>query len=279
MALQVQAAPTEKFLVRNNTAGWIGVIKLNHRGEEIGDAVEPYGTVWLSEDEMILTARAPRLPEDNPFAEWVLLRVNPETQAREEFKIRPLTLVSNSDRYTPAEDRYVPTVDAPQEAAPAQRQEAATAPAIVAGPISSAPAAAPAPPPAPPVSEPPPGPPLRGTPATPDDTRSWLATPEAPGQVLSGHLDGSNDVPDRPERAPEPTLAPAERFVPSVIGAQAAPQTPGAGEEFAALVDPEIGEETGRARPPVEDAPAGEYARAEEVGTPDAPTRPTQDEE
>ena len=143
MALQVQAAPTEKFLVRNNTAGWIGVIKLNHRGEEQGDAVEPYGTVWLSEDEMILTARAPRLPEDNPFAEWTLLRVNPDTQAREEFKIRPLTLVPDADRYTPAEDRYVPTLDAPQEAAPAQKQEAAAAPPVVAAPLSNGAAAGP----------------------------------------------------------------------------------------------------------------------------------------
>ena len=278
-AQTVQAPQTQKYLVRNNTAGWVGVIKLNHRGEEVGESVEPYGTAWLSESEIILTARAPRLPEDNPFEEQTLVRVNPETQAREDFKIRPLTLERDADRYTPAEDRYVPTLVAPEDAAPAQAQEAAIPPPTVAAPGSRGAPTAPEPPPAPPVSVAPPGPNFRqpetprGMPEPSEERQSWVQEAEAPGRVLPGRLEGSNEPAPHPERHPDPKPAlPDERFVPSVIGAQAAPQTPGMQEEFAEAVDPRIGEETGQAKPPAGPPEEGEWAWAEEVGDPEAPT-------
>lgn len=59
-----------------NTAGWvIGVVTLDRKGEEHGIAVEPDGTVWLSEDERRLTARAPKRDEDNPFVSGALTPV------------------------------------------------------------------------------------------------------------------------------------------------------------------------------------------------------------
>jgi hypothetical protein len=53
---------------RNTTDGWIGVVQFvgPHR-EPKGTAVEPHGTVWLNEDEQILTANAPKADADNPF--------------------------------------------------------------------------------------------------------------------------------------------------------------------------------------------------------------------
>jgi hypothetical protein len=267
------ASVPQKYLVRNNTAGWVGVVRLDHRGEEKGQAIEPFGSVWLTELEMICTARAPKLPEDNPFEEQTLLLTNPETGSREEFRVRPLSLERDGARYTPAEDRYVPTVGVPKEAVPAQTQERSVPSPTAETPASGA-AVQPPPPPAAPLT---PGPemrravePLRGAPAPPPEApESWVQQPQAPGAVLAGRLNGSNEPAPDPEHAPEPS-GPDERFVPSIVGAQAAPQTPG--EEFAEAVDPAIGEETGQAKPPTQDPPQGEYARAEEVGSPDAPT-------
>lgn len=270
--MEVAQVP-KKYLVKNNTAGWVGVVKLNFRGEEIGEAVEPYGSVWLSELEMQVTARAPRLPEDNPFEEQVLVLQDPQTGQRQEHKVRPLTLVADARRYTPAEDRYVPTVDVPKEAVPAQTREPAVPPATMAAPPTGVPVAEP-PPPA--VAPPRPGPqvrraePLSGTPQ-PEERQSWLQEPQAPGEVLPGRLDGSDDVPEPPPaERPGPAL-PDDRFVPSVVGAQAAPQTPGTQEEHAEAVDPAVGEETGQAKPPTGPPEEGEWAWAEEVGAPDAP--------
>jgi hypothetical protein len=217
-------------------------------------------------------------PEDNPFEEQTLLRVNPETQAREEFKLRPLTLVRDGSRYTPAEDRYVPTVAAPQDAAPQVVRE----PAVPQTPAT--PATGVAPESAPPVMPrpAPPGPAPRrpvdlpGVPVAPDEQDpTWFQPPQAPGEVLPGALRGSDDALAHPEREPDPTDHPGERFVPSVIGAQAAPQQPGAQEEHAERVDPAIGEETGQAKPPVAPPEEGEWSWAEEVGSPEAPTHDT----
>lgn len=261
------ATVPEKYLVKNNTGGWVGVVKLNHRGEEVGHAVEPYGTVWLSELEMVCTARAPKLAEDNPFEEQTFLFINSETQAREEHKIRPLTLARDDRTYTPAEERYVPTLDVPKEAGPAQRQE----PSVPTATVATATSGAAAEPPPPAVAPVPPGPVMRQGPEPPPGPQSWVQEAQAPGEVLAGHLDGSDEPAPDPARMPvEATGGPDERFVPSIVGAQAAPQTPG--EEFAEAVDPNIGEETGQAKPPNQPAPEGEYAQAEEVGSPDAPT-------
>jgi hypothetical protein len=109
------------------------------------------------------------------------------------------------------------------------------------------------------------------TPQPPADA-SWLRQAAAPGQVLPGQLDGSDDPPPDPANWPVEAQHPEDaRFVPSVVGAQAAPQTPGAQEEHAEAVDPQIGEETGQAKPPEGPPEEGEWAWAEEVGSPEAP--------
>lgn len=103
-----QIPQVKKRLYHNNTAGWLGVVLLDHKGEEYGDNVEPGGDIWLSDAEAILTARAPRRAEDNPFEERTYVLQNPETGRREEHKFRPLTIVGDGERYVPTQDRYVP---------------------------------------------------------------------------------------------------------------------------------------------------------------------------
>lgn len=51
----------------NSTKGFIGVVTVDPNGKEKAIAVRPGQSVWLTEDEQILTANAPRNDEDNPF--------------------------------------------------------------------------------------------------------------------------------------------------------------------------------------------------------------------
>lgn len=57
----------ERFQFVNNTEGFIGALQYAPNGDQIGVAVEPGGTVWLSVAEQEITAKAPRKAEDNPF--------------------------------------------------------------------------------------------------------------------------------------------------------------------------------------------------------------------
>lgn len=243
-----QPQQLKKRLYRNNTGGFIGVVQIDHKGDEQGVNIDPHGTIWLSDAEAVLTARAPKDPANNPFVEQTLIVQDPETGNMSEVVVTPVTLASDEERYAPAQDRYVPTqVDShaspppsPAAVAREQRETAGQSPV-------SAPAPAASPLPAPPggaatlSGDTPPA----GTP----EQESWVAEPEAPGQVLQGSLQGAA-VPEETAQAQVPPQAPS-------VTAQAAPQTPGGVEE-----------ETGAALPPAELPPEGEYAQAEEVGTP-----------
>lgn len=267
----------EKKLYRNNTQGYLGIVKLDHRGEPQGENVDPGGTVWLSADEATLTARAPKRPEDSPFAEQVFIRVNPETQAREEFSMRPLTLVEDTSAYgAPDVGRYVPGVsDVPEDASPAvEHTKAQTPEAAAAPPSTGSSASTELPPAAPPIgasSSPAqrqgidPAPAALAGQGGAEERESWVEPPEAPGRVLEGSLGGTD------EAAPGPSEESTDRTPPVAGQAQAVATAPGGLPEEHAAVDPQVGEETGAAKPPAQPAPQGEYARAEEVGSPDAP--------
>lgn len=56
----------------NTTDGWLGAVQLDHQGKALGVSVEPGGSVFLTEQEQVLTANAPRSDEDNPFANGAL---------------------------------------------------------------------------------------------------------------------------------------------------------------------------------------------------------------
>lgn len=80
---------TAKDEFRNTTDGWIGAVAFGKHGEHSGIAVEPGGTVWLTEDEQILTANAPRADEDNPFLPRPFQRRDPQTGDVLEEGVRP----------------------------------------------------------------------------------------------------------------------------------------------------------------------------------------------
>lgn len=62
----------EKAEFTNTSAGVCGVTIIEPGGKPKGIAVKPGDTVWLTEEEQILTANAPRKPENNPFVNGTL---------------------------------------------------------------------------------------------------------------------------------------------------------------------------------------------------------------
>lgn len=105
-AVEAATAQVEKKPYKNQTAGWLGVVKLDHLGAQIGHSIEPYGSVYLSDEEAILTARAPKDPKDNPFVEQNFMFEDANGQ-RVEQGMRPLVLIQD-DREIPHDERYVP---------------------------------------------------------------------------------------------------------------------------------------------------------------------------
>lgn len=73
----------------NTTPGWVGAVQIGPHGEQAGIAIEPNGSVWLTEDEQILTANAPRSDADNPF----IPRVEQPMNADDEVKTHQPVLV------------------------------------------------------------------------------------------------------------------------------------------------------------------------------------------
>lgn len=244
---------------KNNTGGHLGVVLLDSRGVERGASVEPDGFIWLSEAEQILTANAPRQPQDNPFIEHAVERINPESGEVETVTYTPLT-PSSDERWVPASERHVPGV-----AGSAQANLAATGPepvmpldpTLADNPIVRERQIVAAGPDAAPNQVPPP---------------RALAAAEAAKQA-SARLQ-SEDTPEEPPSepqeppsAPEPTPEPP----PTPEAPEEAPVQPE--DETAVKVDPAVGEETaGAPEQPVE----GEYGKAEEVGTPDVQPTPRQ---
>lgn len=104
--------PIQKQQFRNNLDGYVGAVVIGPRGDDRGVAVEPGGSVWLSEEEQVLTANAPRRPEDNPFVEQTFIVTDQATGELREHKVTPLT-PADEGRFVPAELRFVPGTGAP----------------------------------------------------------------------------------------------------------------------------------------------------------------------
>jgi len=269
-------AQIEKTQFKNNTGGYIGVVVIGPRGDDRGAAVEPDGTVWLSEAEQRLTANAPRSPRDNPFIEQTLQRINAETGELESYEVVPLTVISE-ERYVPADSRPIPATSSDHHALaaaalaatgdepvvvtddrptvesrtaavmeaeeerpiePVEQAPDAPQPDVPEQEPAEPPAVEPAPPPTPePTPEPPPAPePTPEPPPAPEPTPDPEPTPEPP---------------PAPEPTPEPPPAPEEQ----------------------AQVNPDVGEETGQVTPP-QPPVEGEYQAGEETGTPVTPQPP-----
>lgn len=103
----------EKTQFQNNFGGWLGVVVIDPKGQDVGVSVAPDGKVWLSENEQRLTANAPRDAKDNPFIEQTHQRRSAETGELEDYTVIPLTVCSDM-RYVPSDVRPIPaTTPAP----------------------------------------------------------------------------------------------------------------------------------------------------------------------
>lgn len=72
MAQAAPASITTKDEFTNATDGWLGVVQIDHMGAARGASVAPGGSVFLTEEEQILTANAPVGDADNPFINGAL---------------------------------------------------------------------------------------------------------------------------------------------------------------------------------------------------------------
>lgn len=263
----------EKQQFRNNTQGWIGAVSIGPRGDESGIAIAPGETAWLSEAEQILTANAPRRPEDNPFLEQVHIVTNPETGAREEVKVTPLSAVSE-DRFVPANARPIPADlaaarggDIAQQAASADEPTIPTT--LEAGAFQrhaevSAMGADTAPGAVPPASS-----------EAEVAAASAAAATEAAAQVEAAPPADAPVSDPTPDPTPTPPPAPAIATPPGADPSVTVPPDEGrVSDETAAQSPGPQSEETGAALPPSGEATAGQFAQGEEVGTPDAPSAP-----
>lgn len=102
MARKTAGIHDEKVEFINNTEGYLGVVTYAPNGDEKPVAVAPGDTVWLSEAEQELTAKAPKDAADNPFIEQQVAIIDPETGDLIGHKpVIPLTL-RDEDRPTPS---------------------------------------------------------------------------------------------------------------------------------------------------------------------------------
>lgn len=272
----------EKQQFKNESEGYVGAVVIGPKGDDRGVAVEPGGTVWLSEAEQTLTANAPRRSEDNPFIPQTVVKTDPTTGEVREEQVTPLVPMDEG-RFTPAGLRYVPGVDAEGARGVAIAQAAATAPTPstpttmeVGAPVRHAEVeelgADAQPHQAPPVPR---AAALAAAAAAEPSAEEFeveegsreaarVANEEAAAQVAADLA--ARDAAAAQNTAERPDDPSTEHFN------EATGQF--SSEETAAVVDPGVGEETGAALPPTGDAVAGEFSSHEEVGTPDAPQPP-----
>lgn len=64
---EATVAATTRYAFRNNTQGWLSVVKFDYRNDPKSVPVRSGAVVSLSEDEQRLTAEAHADPKDNPF--------------------------------------------------------------------------------------------------------------------------------------------------------------------------------------------------------------------
>ena len=292
-----------KKCYKNQTAGWLGVVKLDHLGAQAGVSIPPYGTIWLTDNEALLTARAPAQAKDNPFEEQMFQGYD-DKGVIHDMPLRPLILIED-DREIPSGERFVPPGIA-SDAATVTAAQADTATALASNTDRATPSAPSTPVLAPsmaaavPPSHAIPGAPPTATPPAPEADQSWVDNPDRVATPVPGSLGGSNEpapaaAQGDPATTGSPTSAPPQQPVPQAppqasapvqgledappaaqapsppeSAAASAPQTAAPPEETAAVT--ETGEETGAAATPAGEPPEGEYAATEEVGSPDAPT-------
>lgn len=92
----------EKAEFENTGAGVCGAVTIEPGGKQRAVAVKPGDSIWLTEEEQILTANAHRKAEDNPFVNGTLtLRTKPKDIANR----RPIGFSERGQAEMPEEDK------------------------------------------------------------------------------------------------------------------------------------------------------------------------------
>jgi hypothetical protein len=279
----------EKQQFRNESGGWLGATVIGPKGDERGVAVEPGGTVWLSEAEQILTANAPRRPEDNPFIEQSLVVEDATTGEKSEVKVTPFVPVSEN-RFVPASERFVPgnvthSSGHVQDGATGDEPTIPVDASLADNPITREAQIVDAGPDTKPGQVPPPSRALaaaeaaraaeeaaQDAAAAVEEAPEPSAPPEPPAPAQE-----PPSAPEPPQEPPVPTPpVPAPPATPPGADPSVTPpadDTRVPEEETAAASPGPASEETGAAVTPTAAAPEGEYQAMEEVGSPDAPAQ------
>src|SRR4051794_30453032 len=100
------AQDTTRF--RNTTPGYVGVVKYKANGDEHAIAVEPHGTVELTDVEIEATARAPKEGKDNPFENQPFEVRDPNTDEIIETGMRPVLVIDDEERAAPVQGSRAP---------------------------------------------------------------------------------------------------------------------------------------------------------------------------
>ncbi len=83
-----------KVEYKNVTQHWVGAQTINRKGDEVAVAIEPGSSIFLSEEECELTARAHKRPQDSPFHPREIVYIDDHTLDEEErLVMAPLTRV------------------------------------------------------------------------------------------------------------------------------------------------------------------------------------------
>lgn len=77
---------------RNDSGGFLGVVTIDNRGDRHGVSVAPGDTVWLSEEEQIATANAPRSEADNPLTNGNLVLLTSGQEVKSRRPLRPVAV-------------------------------------------------------------------------------------------------------------------------------------------------------------------------------------------
>lgn len=233
----------QKQQFHNETGGYLGVVVLNVKGEEVGVSVPPDGYVFLSAAEQRLTANAPRNPKDNPFVEQEFETIDPASGERKKITFVPL-VASSDDRFTPGVERPIP----------ADLAEGATASALAAHAATTGDSI---------VVEEPPG--RRAD----DPAAAPTEPPRAPARARAAAE--AAEAPQEPQTEPEAPVETVEEET-AAENLESGP-LPGGVEVGRSQVNQDEfthGAETGAAVEPGGDAVVGSFAPGEEVGTPDS---------
>lgn len=126
----MEAATVTRDLFRNDSGGWQGVVTIEPGGGHRAISVAPGHEVWLTKEEQVLTANAPRTEGDNPLINGALTCVTEAAEVATRRPLRPGAAVAETPEEPPApeEETGAPpqTPGAPNEGERAPHEEVGT---------------------------------------------------------------------------------------------------------------------------------------------------------